>query len=810
MDWKILNNWLKYFYLYIIIQKYIIFSILIVSFIHNFHFDEIIILNNTTEEDDYIIKRKKYYLKLGIIKQFNTFLNICKRGELIDKTKYPLLKAPKISVIIPIYNGGKYLNYSLRTIQNQKLKEVEIIIIDDCSTDDSLNYIEKLMEEEARIRLIKNFKNRKILYSKSIAALNCNGEFILELDQDDMFIREDLFHILYKESKKYNLDLVQFRDFVKEDFSFNRLERINFGKLHWIPPKKSFYIQKPELKATLFKNESNYLLWGLLINSELYKKAIYIIWEFLVNYKFIFNEDYISSTMILILSCNYKYLNIFGILHLKHQNAASFNSYIQEEFYLSNIIFPKYLYDYHIKNNPEDIQLIINYINLNKLYQNKASFLFPKFFEFNIRSFLYNKYLLSNDRKNIFDLFNIQKNYSHFLTSFSYFMNNHEYNSILKFQNSIINRTKKKKNHIYHMKINNNTKPKEIYLQYIFVNYSCSVLNINKMITLYLMKNKSNDEKIYPKISIIIYCKEIKYLEQTLISIIEQKSFFFFEIIIVYDNKDKMCLSANFKYKNILILNNLNQKGIMYSFAIGALASKGKYIMNFQSGYTFAKSEFLQRIYKLANDKHIDVLEFNLLINKDDYIKENSFNLYKCFHFNTSLNTNIIKYNENYKEIDLNKELLINKLIRSKIYKNIINKYQLLDYERRIYNYYDDIIIFLLNKEKYIFKHIDIFGVIKNINYVHSLRLNQLMNNEEQKIADSIFYINFLFDNSENSYRKKKFVYDEFINILALVYNKKVPKTNDSIKLFQKFMKCKYINEIEKLELNFFYNSLNN
>ena len=159
---KLPIKWKKYFYLYI---KFLIFYPLIISFIKNFKTIRLISLLRKIEEDEYIIKDEKYYLKLEMIEKFNSFLKLCKTGELTDKKKYPLLKSPKISVIIPIYNGGKYLKYSLRTIQNQKLKEVEILIIDDCSSDDSLNYIEILMKEDPRIRLIKNFKNRKILYS---------------------------------------------------------------------------------------------------------------------------------------------------------------------------------------------------------------------------------------------------------------------------------------------------------------------------------------------------------------------------------------------------------------------------------------------------------------------------------------------------------------------------------------------------------------------------------------------------------------------------------------------------------------------
>ena len=58
--------------------------------------------------------------------------------------------------------------------------------------------------------------------------------------------------------------------------------------------------------------------------------------------------------------------------------------------------------------------------------------------------------------------------------------------------------------------------------------------------------------------------------------------------------------------------------------------------------------------------------------------------------------------------------------------------------------------------------------------------------------------------------KKKKLVYEKYINILSLIHNKFLPESNKSIKLLNKFLKCEYINEIEKLELIFFYNSLKN
>ena len=96
------------------------------------------------------------FLTQKSIRKFNSFIDICLKGELSDNQKYPLVKNPKITVTLPVYNGGHYLYYSLRSIQNQKMKDIEIIIIDDCSTDDSIEIIKRYMQEDERIRMIKN------------------------------------------------------------------------------------------------------------------------------------------------------------------------------------------------------------------------------------------------------------------------------------------------------------------------------------------------------------------------------------------------------------------------------------------------------------------------------------------------------------------------------------------------------------------------------------------------------------------------------------------------------------------------------
>lgn len=215
-------------------------------------------------------------------------------------------------------------------------------------------------------------------------------------------------------------------------------------------------------------------------------------------------------------------------------------------------------------------------------------------------------------------------------------------------------------------------------------------------------------------------------------------------------------------------------------------------------------------LYNFANNNDLDLLEFNLLLNKHEKIRNNSLSLYKCSHFESSKDFKKIKINQKYKDLDQDKELLLNKLIKTKIYKKAILEYKLYKCNKTVFNYYEDIVLFVLKKYKLKFRHIDEYGVIQNKNNIDTLLLNNIKKDEKQLINDTIFYINFLFDNSNNSVLDKKYVLEEFINALSIIYNKFIIITNDSLKLLEKFINCKFINEEDKMELKFYYNSLIN
>ena len=112
----------------------------------------------------------------------------------------------KISVIIPIYNASRYLEKCLKSIIIQSLKEIEIICVNDGSTDTSLSILEKLSKQDKRIIII-NQKNLGASKARNAALKIAKGEYCLNIDSDD-WVEQDYFKEMYEKAKKDNLDIL--------------------------------------------------------------------------------------------------------------------------------------------------------------------------------------------------------------------------------------------------------------------------------------------------------------------------------------------------------------------------------------------------------------------------------------------------------------------------------------------------------------------------------------------------------------------------------------------------------------------------
>lgn len=91
-----------------------------------------------------------------------------------------------ISVIMPVYNVEHFVSEAIDSILEQTYKNIEFIIVDDCSTDGTFEICQKYAKKDSRIKLFKNEKNSKIEYSLNRALENCTGKYIARMDGDDI------------------------------------------------------------------------------------------------------------------------------------------------------------------------------------------------------------------------------------------------------------------------------------------------------------------------------------------------------------------------------------------------------------------------------------------------------------------------------------------------------------------------------------------------------------------------------------------------------------------------------------------------
>ena len=92
---------------------------------------------------------------------------------------YDIISPPKISVFLPIYNKSKYLKRSINSIQKQSLKEIEIIAVNDGSSDNSLDILKEMGKKDSRIKIINSKKSHGSLFCRGLGILNSEGKYLM-------------------------------------------------------------------------------------------------------------------------------------------------------------------------------------------------------------------------------------------------------------------------------------------------------------------------------------------------------------------------------------------------------------------------------------------------------------------------------------------------------------------------------------------------------------------------------------------------------------------------------------------------------
>ncbi len=227
---------------------------------------------------------------------------------------------PTVSVIVPMYNVEDYIAECLQSLLNQTLENIEVIVVDDCSTDNSVAIVKAFLPKfEGRLNLMRMGKNSGYPGPPRNTALGATkGEYIYFLDSDD-FIDKTALEDLYKVAKEFDADVVH----VEKYFPFAEADNMRDYEAHSF--QEGGFVDKPTLETfdigqrVIDFTQKKYLWWGC--NKLLRRKM-------LVDNKIKFPqmtsfEDLVFAYMCLISAKNYVRVPFVSYYYRVRKNSLS-------------------------------------------------------------------------------------------------------------------------------------------------------------------------------------------------------------------------------------------------------------------------------------------------------------------------------------------------------------------------------------------------------------------------------------------------------------------------------------------------------
>ena len=436
----------------------------------------------------------------------------------------PIIKDifPKVSIFLPIYNKGNYLLRSIGSIQKQSLKNLEIIAVNDASTDNSLDILKKLAKKDKRIKIVNNDRNHGLLYSRAMGILNCTGEYLMNLDPDDKFEGYNNLKILYNKSKRLNSETVRF---LIKRIALNDSEKNFYNKIN----KYQFEMD-------------DYLITNKFVKGKTFLKAYNIFKKKIYSSKWNYHEDEIWNSLIRKKTNFISNINKFIYIYKRNNDSLMLNG-IGSKLDIKNRIYMYQAIQQYNLSGSNDIELykaiILKYLTNNTILKDK-------------------------EIKNKLIHLNVELLY-HFIN------NSIKYNEI----NNLVNKISNNKYIIFYSSFNNSY---DIYLSYLSIfqflqeNYNKIIISINKnQINDIINFIFSNDilivldeilfdpifVNIYRKFSnkIIIICKNINInLIRESTALGNYSNIYFF--ISKYNSYE--LLKKNIKHENLIYIPNLH------------------------------------------------------------------------------------------------------------------------------------------------------------------------------------------------------------------------------------------------------------
>lgn len=275
------------------------------------------------------------------------YFKLCNKGKLVNKKILKNKKEPKISIITPIYNRANYILRFLRSVQNQFYDDIEIILVDDFSTDNSVNLIEKYQKEDERIILLKHKKNKGTLITRNEGVLFSKGEYIIIPDPDDI-LSKDILNECYKVSKVKNLEMIRFN--ILDKSSNNIFFDIYTNKL------ESRVIYQPELSFYLFYGigcleQNDFNLSNKFIKRMAYIRALNSMSKFFLGQYMTNFEDGIMNFILYRTVNSFYFMNKIGYYYIRNNESITLKPLVNHDNNMKHVFLHLKLVLENTKNN---------------------------------------------------------------------------------------------------------------------------------------------------------------------------------------------------------------------------------------------------------------------------------------------------------------------------------------------------------------------------------------------------------------------------------------------------------------------------
>ena len=320
----------------------LIFLFEILSLIYNSFINE---NNNKNELKEEIFNAEKYY-------------KICQNGILLNEVKtYKTNENPTISIISTIYNKEKYILRFLRSLQNQNYDNIEIILVDDFSEDNSIKVIERYKKEDERIILLKNKKNKGTLISRNLGIFLSKGKYVIIPDVDDILLKDLFIQCLYFAEEK-DFDMIRYQTLENERKIFKKKSIKQFLN-------KTIF--QPELSLFMFYGNNHLEIIDPMITNKFIKRKIFItslnsVNKYYLSKNMIFYEDTLMNFILCKKSKSLYFIKNVGYFYISTPKSST-RIHSKSDIYINKTLKSIFLFLKFILENTKNTKYEKNIAN---------------------------------------------------------------------------------------------------------------------------------------------------------------------------------------------------------------------------------------------------------------------------------------------------------------------------------------------------------------------------------------------------------------------------------------------------------------